>query len=145
MGCVALNVRIETVLTLLKGLVTAILITLGGMLLFSALVVFFPISDTLLLVMNQILKIFSIFFGVWVAIGLGGRRGFAMGAAIGLSYMVLGYAVYCLLDRSMSPAVQMVGEFVMGILIGALSGAVIANIHPAKHRRSRPRKKFKTA
>lgn len=145
MGCVALNIRIETVLTLLKGLVTAILITLGGMLLFSALVVFFPISDTLLLVMNQILKILSIFFGVWAAVGLGGRRGFAMGAAIGLSYMVLGYGLYCLLDRSMSPAIQMVGEFVMGIIIGALSGAVIANIRPSKHKRHNTRKKFKAA
>lgn len=139
----ALNVRLETLLTLLKGLVCAILITLAGMVLLSALVVFLPVSDAALLVLNQILKVASIFLGVLIAVGLGGRRGFAMGAAIGLLYMALGYAVYCLLDRSLTSAIQMVGEFLMGMLIGALSGAVVANISPQKHRRGKMRRKLR--
>jgi putative membrane protein (TIGR04086 family) len=141
MDCVALNIRAETLLALLKGIGSAILITLAGMVLLSAIVVFFPVSDGALLALNQILKIASIFFGALIAVGFGGKRGFALGAAIGLIYMVLGYALYCLLDRSLSNAVQMTGEFLLGALIGALSGAVVANIRPSRHKRFKGRKK----
>jgi len=141
MGLMAINVRLETLITLAKGLATAILITLGGMLLLSAVVVFLPVSDALSLALNQMLKITSIFFGALTAIGFGGRRGFAMGAAIGHLYMALGYTVYCILDQALAPAVQMTGELLMGTLIGALSGAVVANISP-KRKKGRGRKRI---
>lgn len=125
-------VRIETLISLGKGLAVAILLTLLGMALFAAAIIFLPVSDGALVVMNQILKVVSIFAGAAFAVGFGGRRGFAYGALIGLIYMVLGYALYCLLDGALVSPAQMTGEFLMGVVIGALSGAVIANLKMGK-------------
>lgn len=129
-----MQVRIETLLSIGKGLATAIVITLAGMAVFAAAIIFLPISDGALVVMNQVLKVVSIFAGTVMAVGLGGKRGFAYGAVVGLVYMVLGYALYCLLDGALVSPTQMVGEFLMGVVIGALSGAVVANLKPGKRK-----------
>lgn len=126
----ASNTRTEILFSLLKGLIASILITLAGMVVLAFAVVFIPFSDGAVLLVNQVLEIVSIFVGVVLAVGVGGNRGFLMGAALGLVYMVLGYGLYCLLDGGLTPPVTMVGEFAMGALIGALSGAVAANIRP---------------
>ena len=126
--------RWDVALALGKGLGAAVLITLVGMALLAAAVVWMPISDGALLALNQVLKIASIFCGAMVAVGLGGRRGFAVGAVVGVLYMVLGYGLYCLLDRAMAPTALLVGEFGLGAAIGALSGAVAANLKPRRRR-----------
>lgn len=138
-----MGIRTETILRLLKGLGAAILITLGGMAVLAALVIFTPISDALLTVLNQLLKVASIFFGTLFAVGRGGERGFALGALVGLIYMVLGYLIYSIIDGVLAPAAQMSLEFLLGALIGAISGVIAANLRPRK-RRSGLRRKLKT-
>ncbi len=125
--------RSDTVFALLKGLGLAILITLGGMAILAALVILTPISDGLLTMLNQVLKVVAIFVGALAAVGRGGERGFAIGALVGLVYMVLGYLVYSIVDGMLAPAPQMALEFALGALIGAISGAIAANLKP-RHR-----------
>ncbi len=131
--------RGDTVFALLKGLGVAVLVTLMGMAVLAALVILTPISDGLLTVINQLLKVIAIFFGVLISVGRGGERGFAIGALVGLVYMVLGYLVYSIVDGMLAPAPQMALEFALGALIGAISGAIAANLRPGKHRKFRKR------
>ena len=50
--------------------------------------------------------------------------------------MALGYALVCLLDGQMAPAGVLAAEFGMGAGLGALSGALTANLPaPSKKRR----------
>ena len=122
--------RKATALSIVKGLLVSILVTLLGMALLAGIVIMTEVSDAALLALNQVLKVLAIFFGVVAAVGLGGRRGFLMGAAVGLLYMVLGYALYCILDRQLASPVLLASEFALGAVVGALSGAVVANLKP---------------
>ncbi|MDL2206341.1 TIGR04086 family membrane protein [Eubacteriales bacterium OttesenSCG-928-N13] len=134
--------RLDTMLRILKGLGMAIAITLGGMAVLAALVIFTPMSDGLLTTLNQLLKVVSIFFGALIAVGRGGEKGLAMGALVGLSYMVLGYLIYSIIDGAIAPAQQIALELLLSALIGAVSGVICANLKPGK-RRSRFSRKLK--
>ena len=130
-----MDTRKETLLRTLRGLLVAALITLGEMVLLSGGVVVIGIGDEALFILNQAAKILSIFAGVYAAVGVGGERGFITGAAVGILYMVLGYALYYALNGGISSAAVMLGEMLLGMLLGALSGAVTANLRPVKRRR----------
>ncbi len=118
-----------------RGLGVAVLATLAGMALLAGAVMIGDVSDDALLALNQALKILSILLGALAAVGLGGRRGLALGALVGLLYMVLGYGLYCLLDGKLAPPALLASEFALGTLAGALSGALAANLKPLKSKR----------
>ena len=130
--------RISILAAILKGLLAAIALTLVCMVIFAALVVFLHISDTLLTVLNQILKVAAIFLGVRFAVGRGGERGFLTGMTIAMLYMVLGYVLYVFLGGSAFSVPAMLGEILIGAAIGSLTGAILANL-PAKSGRRRTR------
>lgn len=129
--------RGRTLCSILKGVALSLVVTLVFMAGLALLVVRFGLSDNALTALNQLTKVTAIFMGVWASVGRGGQRGFALGAATGLIYMVLSYGIYCLLDGQMVPAGVLAGEFAMGAGLGALSGALVANLRPAKGKKRR--------
>ena len=131
----ALGPRGQTMVNLLKGLLAGIATTIVFMAVLALFVVQFGMSDAALTVLNQTIKVCSIFIAALVAIRPGGQRGFMTGAAAGLMYMVLGYALYCILDGALVTVGLLAGEFLMGALLGAVSGAVVANLKPRKKMR----------
>lgn len=126
----------STVFKLLRGAAAAALCTLPGMALLALMVVLVPVEDSTLSVLNQLLKAISVFVGAFVAVGRGGSRGFVTGAAVGLIYMLAGYSLYCALDGSAGAWAMLGGEALFGALIGAVSGAICANMKPARRRRA---------
>ena len=50
--------------------------------------------------------------------------------------MVLGYSVYWAFHGSVSAPLVMLGEMLLGAVLGALSGAVVANLRPKKRRKA---------
>jgi len=125
----------ETLLKLARGTAAAAACTLPGMALLALAVVCTPMDDATLTVCNQLLKALCVFVGALAAVGRGGSRGFVTGAAVGLTYMLLGYGMYCALDGSMGALGLLGGEALFGTAIGALSGAVCANMRPARKRK----------
>lgn len=126
----------SVLIRLFRGVAAAALCTLPGMALLALAVVFTPVQDATLTVLNQLLKAASVFTGVLVAVGRGGERGLVTGAAVGLIYMLLGYGLYCALDGSPSALGLLGGEALFGALIGAVSGVLCANTKPARRRRA---------
>ena len=126
--------RANVVFSLLKGLLTAVVLTLAGMLALAALIVFARISDGWLAALNQILKLAAIAAGVCAAVGRGGSRGFFTGAAMALIYMIFGYAMYVALGGGAFDAAQMLGEMLLGAAAGGVAGAICANLRPKKRR-----------
>ena len=122
---------------LLKGLVAAIGVTLPGILLLALLVVYAQMTDGLLTSLNQALKLMAVFAGAWAAVGRGGTRGLALGAAVGLMYIALGYGICALWGGVTPPAWMLSVEFLTGALLGGISGALIANLPTGKKGRSR--------
>ena len=77
---------------------------------------------------NQLLKLGSIFAGVWAMIGRGGDRGLMLGALLGLCYMGLGVALYALLSGQQLPITAYLSDVAMGIAGGGISGALIGGM-----------------
>lgn len=118
---------------LIKGIVTAILITLVGMLIMAAAVVYIGMSDLLIRVLNQVLKILSVAAGTYIAVKRGGERGLLTGAGIGAVYSLAGYLVFIFLGGNEFEITALLGEMTICAAAGALTGAVCANLKPARH------------
>ena len=86
--------RMKALWAILRGFLTAAAATLLGMLLLAAAVIYLEVSDGALAALNQLLKLLCVALGARFAVGVGGERGFFTGAAVGLLYMAVGYALY---------------------------------------------------
>lgn len=135
---VANELRRSGIRALVRGLGAAVLVTVSGMLLLAFLAVYAQLSAGGLTALNQALKLAALFAGAWTAVGRGGTRGLALGAAVGLMYIALGYGVCALWDGQPAVGPVLALELLMGALLGGLSGALTANL-PAKGGRTRRR------
>ena len=129
--------RKNTILSLLKGLLAAVGLTLAMMAAVAALAVGLRISDGLILALNQVMKLSAIVLGALVAIGRGGQRGFFTGMALAMLYMALGYGCYVLLGGSAFVAGELLGEILIGASVGGIAGAVLSNMKPTRRARGR--------
>ena len=125
--------RKDAARSVLRGLGAAVGLTLIGMLILAALVVWARLGDRALIMLNQALKILAIGLGALTAVGPGGRRGLALGGCVGLVYIALGYGLTGLSGLALVTARMLVIEMAMGLLLGALFGALAANL-PARSR-----------
>ena len=129
--------RIKALWSILRGVLAAAAATLLGMLLLAAAVIYLEVSDGALMALNQALKLLCVALGARFAVGVGGERGFLTGAAVGLAYMVLGYALYWQLGGAVFSFAAMLLEMLLGGAMGAVTGAVCANLRPRARRRGR--------
>ena len=118
-----------------KGFLLALIITLLAMTVLTIIVWKADISDGMLVLCNQALKIGAVALGTYAAVGRGGEAGFITGAIIGTLYMAAGYGAYAALGGPAAPG-SLLGEWITGTAAGALTGAIAANL-PASRRKSR--------
>ena len=128
--------RRGVIAALLRGLAAAIGATLVGMLILSALVVWAALSDTALGALNQALKLIAIAVGALCAVRPGGERGLVKGACVGLIYIALGYGVCAIFNDLLVTPSMLALELLMGLGIGALCGAITANLRPLRRKRA---------
>ncbi len=88
---------------------------------------FFDVSENTITIINQILKVASVVLGVLMGVGRGGAQGYAKGAVTGGAYMALGLGA-ALAAGSLFTLPQLLSELAIGAAVGALSGAVAANM-----------------
>lgn len=131
------SARKKALWTILKGFFLAVLIALAGMLLLAAAVVLLGVPDGLLRALNQALKLIAVVLGVRFAVGMGGNRGFLTGLTVALLFMAVGYGCYAGLGGHVFSALAMLGEMLLGGAVGAISGAIFANMRPRSVRRRR--------
>ncbi len=130
--------RGEKCVSLLKGLLTAVAVTIIGMAVLALMVVYAGLSDGALLSLNQLLKLTAIFIGTWKAVGRGGTNGFVTGVVVGAVYVALGYGLCAAWEGMTVTGALLSVEFLLGAVIGGVSGALAANL-PAKSGRARKR------
>lgn len=122
--------------SLLFGLLAAVVFTLIAMLALAAALVLMRFGDRTITTLNQLIKLVAIVLGVCFAVPRGSQRGFATGLVISIAYTVIGYALYVALGGAGFSFTAMLGELLVGGAIGAVTGAVRANLQP-KRRGSR--------
>lgn len=110
---------------LLRGLLMSVGVTLAAVLLFALLMQWLRPDDTVIRVVNQLIKLASIFAGVWMMLRRGGERGLLWGALLGLFYMAIGVGLYALLSGQQLPFTAYLSDIAMGIAGGGISGALL--------------------
>lgn len=121
--------------SLILGLLAAVLFTLIAMLVLAAALVFLRFSDRLITILNQIIKLAAVVLGVIAAVPRGSQRGLATGVLIALAYTVIGYVLYVALGGAGFSVTGMLGELLLGVTVGAVTGAVRANMQPGNRGR----------
>ena len=110
---------------LLRGLLAAVGVTLACVLLFALLMQWLRPDDSAIRIVNQLIKLASIFVGVWVMIRQGVERGLVWGALLGLCYMAVGVGLYALLSGQQLPFSAYLSDLAMGVAGGGIAGAIL--------------------
>ena len=121
----------NTALRLLKGLLTAVGVTIAGVAVFALLMQWIRPADGVVRLINQLLKLASVGVGVYVAVGWGCEGGLLRGAAVGLVYMAIGVGVYALLSGQSASLSAYAADLAMGVASGGLIGMILSNL-PAR-------------
>ena len=113
---------------ILKGSLASLSISLVGILLFALLIHFTGLSDGFIMPINQVIKIVSIFVGVFLALKTNKMQGFIKGLLIGLIYTFLAYVLFSILSSTVSVGITSLNDLLFGGLIGGISGIISVNI-----------------
>ena len=111
-----------------QGLAAAVGITVILVIVFALLVGMSDLSDGMIRIINQLIKIGSIFAGVWFIVPKGSEDGARKGALLGLLYMGVGVLIYSLLSRQQLDLLGYGIDLLMGIAAGGLSGMLISSM-----------------
>lgn len=115
-------------ITYLRGAIIAISISLVLILLFALLIRFFGISDNLIMPINQIIKILSIFFGVFLALKDHAQNGLVKGLIIGVVYTLIAYITFSILSGYFKLSLSLLYDIIFGGIIGGISGIICVNL-----------------
>ena len=124
-----IKVKNSSLFTILRGSFIAVSISLMLILGFALIIKFLDISENLIMPINQIIKIVSIFFGTLFAFNsFNKNKGFLKGFAIGVIYTVLAYLTFSILAGQFSFTLTSLTDMLFGGIIGGISGIIVVNI-----------------
>lgn len=114
-----------------KGLLGAVGITLVAVTVFAVILGLTDVSDGVIRVINQCIKVGAIFAGVRFIVPRGDETGIRRGALLGLLYMGVGVMLYALLSGQKVTPMGYLIDVLMGLAAGGLSGMLLGSL-PAK-------------
>ena len=115
-------------LRILKGLGISILVTVAGVAVFALLMQWLRPAESMVRIVNQVLKLVSIGAGVYLAVGRGCEGGLIKGALVGLLYMAIGVGMYAMLSGQGASASAYLADLGMGVAGGGIIGMILSNI-----------------
>jgi len=116
------NKVIKLVIGLLKGALIGVVFSTIAVLIFALIIKGGNISEGVIPVVNQIIKIIAIFVSAWFAVSAILEKGWLFGAIAGLLFVLIGFALFSIIDGSLSPAGSLFGDILTGLIAGAVSG-----------------------
>lgn len=119
-------------LSVIKGSLWAVSITLILILLFAIIIRFTNLPDNFIMPINQIIKIFSILVGCFLGARVKAEKGLKMGFLIGLFYSISAYLIFSILSNSFSFSTTLIIDTVFASIIGAICGVFAVNIESKK-------------
>ena len=111
--------------SLWKGVLVSIAATVIAVILFALIIGMTDLSDGVIRIVNQAIKILSIFLGVKYAIDKGEKNAIAKGALVGLIYMGAGVLIYSLLSGQSLSFLSYAIDVLMGVAAGGLSAMIL--------------------
>lgn len=115
-------------LSLLKGVIISLSISLVSILVFAFILKFTNISDSFITPINQIIKGLSIFLGTFLGLKKEKKMGLISGLLIGMIYTLLAFVIFSALNGSFVFSRTLITDFCFGGIIGAICGIICVNI-----------------
>jgi len=123
-----LEIKNNLFLNILKGTLVAVSFTLILILIFALLIRFFNISDSWIFPVNQVIKVISLFAGVIASIKMSYEKGFIKGILLGISYYLLSYIIFSILQGTISFEMSNIYDFILTTMMSGLIGIIVVNI-----------------
>ena len=111
-----------------RGLLLSSAVTAAAVILFAVIIGLMDVNDSVIRIVNQLIKAGAIFVGVRSIVPRGDESGIRRGALLGLLYMGIGVLVYALLTRQQITVWGYVIDVLMGIAAGGLSGMLLGSL-----------------
>ena len=112
-------------LMLLRGITLTVLVTLSCILLFALIVRFAMPNQSVIKGVNQFLKIFAIFIGVFFTVK--GKLGFVKGGLVGLLSTIVNFILFALIGGEKVNIVPFLIECAFSLIVGAVCGVIAVN------------------
>lgn len=109
-----------------KGVCAAAVVTLAAVLVFALLIKLFSISSSVIMPVNQLIKMAAIFTGCFVCLRPG--RALAKGAICGVVVILATYFLFAIVAGEISFGWKNVLDWLFGGVVGAISGIVCAAV-----------------
>ena len=110
-----------------KGCLIALCVSLIGILLFAVVLKFVSVGDTLIKIVNQIIKVVSVLLGVKVCLKKDKSKGLMKGSCVGAVYTITSYLVFSILIASFSFSLSIVYDLIFSSVIGLICGVIFVN------------------
>ncbi len=114
-------------LNILRGVLMALALTIVLVLILAIIYKFVDMSDTTIKVINQVIKVASIGFGIFLCLKKDKKQGMLKGSTIGALYMLLSYLVFSLLVSSFYFSLAILYDLIFGAILGLLFGVIFVN------------------
>ena len=111
-------------LCVLKGVISAIFLSLVGILVFALVIKLAGLVSGLIRPINQVIKGVSIFVGTFIGIRGKKEKALVKGILIGLSYTILSFIIFSVLNGSFAINKSLLFDVLFLSLMGAISGMI---------------------
>lgn len=114
-------------ISLLKGSLMALSISLILICVFAFLLRFCDIKTEAIKPINQVIKIVSILIGTFYGLKKSTEMGLITGLFIGLAYTLLAFVVFSILNGGFNFERSLINDIIFGGIAGAIAGVVAVN------------------
>lgn len=118
-------------LTILKGALFSLILSLLAILVFAFIIKLTGLSDGFIKPINQVIKVVSILFGCLMAFKKDNEKTLIKGAIIGAVYVVLAFLLFSALNGSFEFSPTIFIDILFGLAVGVIS-SIILNIFRKK-------------
>ena len=115
-------------LSIVKGSLIALCVSLIGILIFAFCLKFTSLSDKLILPVIQVIKGLSIFLGVFFGLKKQKQMGLISGLLIGFVYTIVSFFAFSILNGAFNFDHTLLNDIVFGAIIGGICGIICVNL-----------------
>lgn len=125
------NIKMESsnnsMLKILKGILFSFIITLIGILVFSIILTYSSISETIIPIAIVILTFVSILIGTTIVMRKISKNGMINGGIIGGAYVILLYLISSIINTGFTFNIYTILMIIAGIISGIIGGIIGVN------------------
>jgi putative membrane protein (TIGR04086 family) len=115
-------------LDLFKGLLISIISSLIAILVFAFLLKFIDFSDLTINIINQVIKVVSIFLGTKKMLANNKEKGLLKGLFLGALYSIFTFAIFSILNNKWDFSLKLLFDTLFDMVVGSIFGMLVVNI-----------------